>query len=156
MKKSSFYKIALPLLFIPVIFSSCKKIQENFLLRGLWELQGIYVDTIPDNQMNNFLPSFANGDDCCNYKLGFEQDDVVVGYYVTYDSLNYVAAGTWRLDEYNKIVFKLENYIDGEFTLTRTGNRIYKMESDNNHIKAFDGINPDLDTTYTRLELKRL
>lgn len=134
---------------------SCKKIQEDYIVKGLWELNGAYIDTFSNNQMNTFLPLYANGNDCCRYKVSFEDDNYVFAYYITYDSINYIAYGTWELLGYNKLYLKLDKYVDGEFDIKRRGARKFDMISEANHIEAFDGISPALDTTYTRLEVTK-
>lgn len=136
--------------------TSCKKIQEDFIVKGLWRLQGAYIDTFSTNQMNVFLPLYANGNKCCEYKVDFQNDDVVFGYYSTYDTFNYVVIGNWELLKYNQIYIKLDKYVDGVFDIDKVGNKRYDMISEENHIKLFDGISPELDTTYTRLEVERL
>ena len=50
--------------------SSCKKAREDVLIKGLWDLQGVYVDTIMQNQMDN-LPYWPDGNKCCEYRLDF-------------------------------------------------------------------------------------
>src|SRR5258706_12459982 len=89
--------LALSLIFLSV--SSCKKVRENKLISGLWKLDDIYVDTISKNQLEN-LPHFTDGNNCCNYRLDFQDGDVVFGYYLTYDTFNFVTTGTWPLTDY--------------------------------------------------------
>ncbi|MCS6935334.1 MAG: hypothetical protein NZM35_09330 [Chitinophagales bacterium] len=134
---------------------SCRKIQEGMIIKGLWTLEGFYVDTFSKNMMEIFLPYYNTGNGCCRYKIDFQDDDLVTGYYFTHDTLNYLVAGTWKLIKYNKIYVKLDNYVDGEFTIEKIGNKRYEMISDSNRIKAFEVIMPHLDTAYTRIVARR-
>lgn len=132
--------------------SSCKKAREDVLIKGLWDLQGIYVDTIIQNQMDN-LPYWPDGNKCCEYRLDFQDNDVLFGYYLTHDTFNYVTPGKWYLEDYDHIYIKVDNYIDGVFEIKKPTPDHFKLESDANHVRAFDGT--DLDTTYTRIEIER-
>lgn len=150
-------KIFRALIGVVVILSigSCKKIQEDMIVKGLWTLESVQIDTFPQNQMETFLQHYNTGNDCCRYQVDFQDNDVVFGYYVTHDTFNYVTIGKWKLNKYNEIYVKLDKYVDGNFTIHKVGNKKYEMESDANHIKAFDGISAELDTTYTKLTVKR-
>lgn len=134
--------------------SSCKKAREDVLIKGLWDLEGVYVDTIPTNQLNN-LQSWTDGNKCCEYRLDFLDNDIVFGYYLAYDSLHYVTPGTWRLVDYDHIYIQVDQYLDGEFEISKPTPNTFKLESEENHVAFFDGVNADLDTTYTRVEMKR-
>lgn len=134
--------------------SSCKKAREDVLVKGLWDLQEIYVDTIAKNQMEN-MPFWTDGNNCCEYRLDFQDNDVLFGYYLTHDTFNYISIGKWYLTDYDHIYMKVDNYVDGIFEITKPVPTQFKLESDANHVKAFDGINPDLDTTYTQIQIER-
>lgn len=143
--------------FISVAFSfnSCKKITEDQIINGLWKLNGAYISTSLDNYLDH-LPLYTNGNNCCIYKLDFERDGVVFAYYITYDSINNLAAGNWKLNSDTEINMKVGTFIDGTFTITKPTLKHWKLTSDHNHIKAYDGINPQLDTTYTQLDMQKI
>lgn len=135
--------------------NSCKKIQEDELLSGLWRFNAVYVNDSTSNFMLNF-PHFPNGNDCCAYRVDFQRDNIVIAYYLTYDTFNYVVAGTWQLNHYNEMYMKFDNYFDGTFTVKKKTNKDYDLSSDANHLKVFDGINPVLDTTKMKIEMERI
>lgn len=153
-----FYKFYLSLIIIVVAmftFSSCKKITEDQIINGLWVVNEVNIDTFSTNYLDG-LPHFPSGNDCCNYKLDFEKDGVVLAYYLTYDTFSYVTAGNWEVTKYNQVYINVDRFIDGIFDITKPGIRKWKLESDANHIRAYDGINPLLDTTYTKIQMEKL
>ena len=141
--------------FIIFSFNSCKKITEDQLINGLWKLDQVNIDTSSVNYMNTFR-NFANGNNCCVYKMDFQKDDVVVAYYLTYDTFTLVTAGNWSVPEYNKITIKLDNFLDGTFDILKPSPGKWDLTSSANHIKAFDGINAQFDTTYTKLVMEKI
>lgn len=152
------YKVlAFTALLTTVAFSSCKKIREDNFIKGLWKLNSIYVDTLSANQMNA-LPYFSNGNDCCEYRLDFQDNDVLFGYYFTYDTFNNsgFALGRWKLNSYNTIDLELGGYIDGRFDIEKPTPKTFRFSSDANHIKAFEGLYPNLDTAATTLNIEKL
>ena len=141
--------IALLLVFAP----SCKKTTENQLIDGLWSLQQVYLDTMTTNYLNKFY-MFTHGHECCFYKMDFNQDGELDGFYVTNDSINYVSIGHWNLLDYNRVYMNVDSFIDGNFTIKKTTLSQWELTSDTNHVKLFDnGVNPQFDTCYTKLEL---
>ncbi|MFN8298977.1 MAG: hypothetical protein U0T75_07735 [Chitinophagales bacterium] len=152
------YKFAL--LFASVtllVLPSSKKIREDNFIKGLWRLKSIYVDTITTNQMD-VLPYFSNGNNCCEYRLDFQDNDVLFGYYFTYDTFNNsgFAVGTWKLNSYNTVDIELGGYLDGRFDIEKPSPKTFRFTSDANHIKAFDGIYPALDTAKTEVNIEQL
>lgn len=133
--------------------SSCKKAREDVLIKGLWDLTDVYVDTIAANQMNN-LPYWTSGNNCCEYRLDFQDNDVLFGYYLTHDTFSYISIGKWYLTDYDHIYMKVDNFADGIFEIKKPVPTQFKLESNANHVKMFDGI-PGLDTTYTKLEIEQ-
>lgn len=135
--------------------SSCRKIQEDTFIKGLWKLNGMYFDTIQQNQMDVHFPGYSSPDKCCVYKLDFQSDNVVFGYYLTNDTFSYVAIGDWEIVKYNEIQMKIDSFADGTFDIEKTTIKKFQLTSDNNHVKYFDG-DPLKDTIVTRLEIERI
>ena len=152
-----FRTIALVLLFASVIFSfnSCKKITEDQIVQGLWKVNTVHIGTSTDNYLNQF-PSYLNGDDCCAYKLDFERDGVVLAYYIANNSVIDLDAGTWYLNSGNEIFIQVGNFIDGTFDIEKPSLKRWKLTSDFNHVQIQDSINPQLDTTYTKLDMTKI
>jgi hypothetical protein len=137
-------------------FNSCKKITEDQIINGLWSVQTVYIG--PGSTTNYLLqlPHYADGNDCCYYKLDFERDGVVVAYYLTYDSLNSIEAGSWELNSGSEIQLKVGTFLDGTFTIEKPTLKHWRLTSAFNHVMAYDSINPALDTTLTIMEMKKL
>jgi hypothetical protein len=141
------------LLFILLIIPSCKKTTENQLVNGLWNLNSVNLDTSSVNYLDNF-PEF--GGSCCGYKLSFQQNDILLGYYIANDSIKRLVSGTWTVTSYTEVTMKVDSFIDGTFTIDRTTLNHWQLTSNKNHIIAFDnGVNPQFDTCYTKLDMTR-
>lgn len=149
--------IILVLLFVSVLFSfnSCKKITEDQIVQGLWKVKGAYVGVSLDNYLEQ-LPNYTDGNECCTYKLSFERDGIVVAYYITYNTIQELTAGNWYLNSGNEIYIKVGTFIDGTFDIAKPSLKHWKLSSDFNHISAYDSINPQLDTTYTQLDMLKI
>jgi hypothetical protein len=136
-------------------FSACKKITEDQIINGLWRIQYVHVGPTVFNYLDS-LPHYSDGNECCFYKLDFERDGVVIAYYLTYDSLNSINAGTWSLISGNEIELNVGDFLDGTFEIEKPTPRHWNLTSEANHIRAYDGINPALDTAWTSITMKKL
>ena len=132
--------------------SSCKKAREDVLVKGLWNLQTLYIDTIAQNQMET-LPHWTEGNDCCLYRLDFQDNDVLFGYYLTHDTFSYISVGKWYLTDYDHIYMKVDSFADGIFEIKKPVPTLFKLESDANHVKKFEGT--PLDTASTSIEIEQ-
>ncbi len=150
MKKNYLF---LGLLVVVAMVSSCRKIQEDQLLKGLWVVEGLYFDTITTNQLTNFFPGHDATSKCCQYKINFDEDNLVIGYYLTNDSFTYVTTGLWELSAYNKLQLKLDNFANGEFEIKNKGIKKRHLISEKNIIPSLSGSLSGFDTTYTRIQL---
>lgn len=142
-------------LFILIICTtnSCKKTTESEL-NGLWKVKTVNADTASSNYLNQF-PNFAGCSNCA-YKLSFQESDVVIGYYISNDSILHISTGTWIVPTYGTVTIKVDNFIDGTFTITRPLLNHWILTSQKNHIAAFDnGVNPQYDTTYTKIDMNK-
>lgn len=140
---------------ITVGFSSCKKITEDQVVNGLWVINWVQVGLSTDNYLNQ-LPHYSDGNDCCFYKLNFERDGVVLSYYIAHNNFVSVDAGNWSLNSGNEIVMKVGTFIDGTFDIEKTSLKHWRLSSSANHIAAYDSINPQLDTAYTLIDMKKI
>lgn len=153
-----FYKIPLFISFAVALIagvSSCKKITEDQLINGLWQVNKVTIDTSTSNYLNT-LPYYSNGDDCCEYKLAFEKDNVVIAYYITYDSFARYDIGTWEATAYKEVYINVDDFIDGTFKVAQPVSNVKRriLTSEENHIKAFD--NTALDTALTTIEMQNI
>lgn len=133
---------------------SCKKITEDNLINGLWILNEVNIDTASSNYLAT-LPHYSGNGECCQYKMDFEKDGTMLTFYITHDTLHSVHGGTWYVTQYKQVYMQVDNFIDGTFDIEQTTINKRTLTSDKNHIEAFDGINPALDTTFTKLELEK-
>ena len=140
-------------LFIAVSYNSCKKIIEDQLINGLWQVTNVSIDNSTDNYLNT-LPYYPNGNDCCAYKLDFERDNTVIAYYIANNNFNRVFAGNWEVTAYNEIYVQVDSFIDGTFKITQPSIKARVLTSDANHIKAFDGTLTD--TAETVITMKKI
>lgn len=157
------YKVlpsALVLLTLTALLPSCKKIQEDMLINGTWQLNAFYIDSSANNPstfnaMDLILPYYNQGGDCCRYVVDFADNDSVYAYYITYDTFNYIKSGSWELLEYNKIYVNLDEYVDGVFGIKKESPRHFILTSEANHIRYFDNISPAMDTSRVRIKITR-
>lgn len=135
--------------------NSCRKIQEDTFIKGLWKINGLYFDTLSQNQMPTHFDGFTAGNNCCVYKLDFQEDNVVFGYYLKNNQFQTVEIGSWEITKYNQIQLQIDSFADGIFDIEKTTVKKFELTSDQNRIKYYDG-NPAMDTTYTKLEIERI
>jgi len=130
-------------------FNSCKKITEDQLINGLWQVENVSVNGSSDNYLET-LPHFTDGNDCCAYKLDFEKDNTVIAYYITYNNFNRISAGNWEATAYNEVYIKVDSFMDGTFKITQPSIKKRVLTSDENYIKALT------DTTETVIEMRKI
>lgn len=137
--------------------SSCKKTTEDQLINGLWRLEDVYLDTSTTNYLNKF-PEFANGNNCCAYKMNFDESDVILAFYIANDTIKSLSYGTWNLVAYNQVYIKLDSFMDGTFNIAKPSLKHWELTTSTNHVKAFDGMVPPspFDTCYTKVEMYKL
>ncbi len=135
-------------------FSSCKKITQDQLINGLWQVEKVKVslDTV-ENYLTT-LPQYREDDDCCSYKLDFEKDNTVIAYYIANGSFNRILAGNWQVTAYNEIYMQVDSFIDGVFKITQPAIKRRVLTGERNHIKAYDG--SPLDTVMTVIEMRKI
>lgn len=135
------------------VFSGCKKITQDQLIKGLWKVNTVYIDSSTTNYLTT-LPHFTDGNDCCAYKLDFEADNTVIAYYLAYDNFEKIVAGNFEVTGYNEVFIKVDSFMDGTFKITQPSLRKRKLNSESNHIKANDGT--PLDTAATVIEMEKI
>ena len=142
------------LIFVAFTSNSCKKTTESELMNGLWKLNSAYLDTSGTNYLNRF-PNF--GSSYCAYKLSFQESDIVIGYYISNDSILRIVTGTWNVPAYSQVYVKVDSFIDGTFNISRPSLTHWDLTTNYNHIAAFDhGVNTQFDTSYTKLDMTKL
>jgi len=133
-------------------FNSCKKITEDYLINGLWQVTEVNINGSSVNYLDS-LPHYTTGNDCCAYKLDFERDNTVIAYYIAHDNFERIEAGNYKVTDYNEVFIKVDNFIDGTFEITQPSIKKRVLTSDANHIEAYDGT--ALDTTATVIKMQK-
>jgi len=149
--------LVISFLLLVLIFTlgACKKTTESELMNGLWQVNTVNLDTAGSNYLNTF-PNFAGCANCA-YKLSFQEQDVVIGYYISNDSIKHISTGTWLVPDYTHVTIKVDNFIDGTFSITRPLLSHWILTTSFNHVAAFDGgVNPQFDTCYTKIDMTKL
>ncbi len=131
-------------------FGSCKKITQDQLINGLWQVTNVQVDTSTANFLDTHLPHFADGNNCCAYKLDFEKDNTVIAYYITNDSFNRYDLGFWEATAYKEIYVQVDSFLDGTFKITQPSIKSRELNSDANYIPALG------DTLPTMFEMEKI
>lgn len=134
-------------------FNSCKKITEDQLINGLWQVENVSVNGSSTNYLET-LPLYPDGNECCTYKLDFEKDNTVIAYYITYNNFNRISAGNWEATAYNEVYIQVDSFMDGTFKITQPSIKKRVLTSDANHIKALDGT--PTDTAETVIEMRKI
>ncbi|CAN5294897.1 hypothetical protein BH09BAC1_BH09BAC1_28100 [soil metagenome] len=144
--------LALSILVIITLTTSCVKIQNMVIMKGDWELVNYKLDTSSTNFMLSVLPSYENPPGCCKYKIDFQDNDKVVGTYFVNDTVNYRVEGTWSLDEKSKLYINLDKYVNGIFDVDRQNRKTYQLTTQVNTIEYLPGYLLQVPTT---LDIKR-
>jgi hypothetical protein len=137
---------------VVICCNSCKKETEDQLINGIWSLEQVYFDTSTSNYLNTY-PEFTQGNSCCYYNMNFEDNGVVLAYYEVHDSIKYLVSGTWSLPDYNNVYIKCDNFMDGNFSISKPSLKHWELVSTANHISLFDSTASVFDTAYTKLEI---
>lgn len=135
--------------------ASCRKIIENNLVKGLWEIESIAIDTTTLNNRNtpyvralinkananngNYLHAFLEGytenQNKAYYRIKYERDGIVFTYYNIGDSNVYTTIGKWELIKADEIHQKVDRFWEGVFDLKKDGTTNYIYKSGMNYIK---------------------
>lgn len=138
-----------------VTFSSCKKITEDQLINGLWQVTKINVEGDTIENLLTTLPFYNPNDENCSYKLDFEKDNTVIAYYIANGSFVTIHAGNWDVTAYNEIYVNVDSFIDGVFKIYQPpASKTRKLTGEENHIRYYDGT--ALDTALTTIEMRKL
>ena len=136
-------------------FNSCKKITQDQLINGLWKVNTVTIDTSSYNYLNT-LRHYPDGNECCAYKLDFEKDNVVIAYYIAYNDIEKIVAGSWEAVDYNTVTVQVDSFMDGNFEIARPSPKHWKLTGEKNHLPIFDGVNPALDTAETFIDMQKI
>ena len=124
---------------IITMLSSC----EVFVDFGLKDTtQELYDARIPQlgqvNTLPVILPGYQQNDGNYRYLINFYGINRCVCSYYAADTLNYEVEGTWSLPKHDVLRIDLDEYVDGDFQMTKLEKDIFLLTTDNNYIEAFD------------------
>lgn len=144
------HKASFSLLFISILFFSCKKIQEKRIINGTWKVANVELNHANINVMEVFLDGYKSNSKCCSYIVDFRDDNTCTGTYYRNDSLVYTVKGEWVLKKFNLIYVNLDSYVNADLAVDRHSRNYYTLETEENMVAALGQVLP------TKLEIKRL
>lgn len=120
---------------------SCEVFVDFGLKDSTYEL---YDARIPDGFQGNALyllmPGYQENDPAYRYIIHFYGNERCTGTYYAADTLNYEVEGTWSLPKHDVLRIDLDDYVDGDFLMTKLEKDLFFLSSDENYI---DIIQPD-------------
>jgi len=117
---------------------ACDKIYHIYAIKGEWEVESVEINGGSTNMLEAFLPYFKYKNNCCSYKIYFDNDGVAKAEYYTYDTLNYEIIGEWELKSNKVMYIHLDEYVNGDFEIEIVNSNKMNMYSKENHINAYN------------------
>ncbi len=132
------FKVVIFLFCTIMILCACQKIYNIYVIKGEWEVGSVEINGGSTNMMETFLPYFYYKNNCCSYKIYFDDDGTAKAEYYTFDTLNYEIFGTWELKDAKHIYMNLDEYVDGNFEIEIVNPNEMIMYAEENQIKAYN------------------
>lgn len=134
---------------------SCKKIQENKIIKDKWLVTKIVSDIFPnENSMERLLRGYESNSECCKYYVDFFDDGTATGTYYKDNAIVQVDSGFWRLDEFNVQFIQIGKYIDAVWDIEKIEKKKYQLSADDNKSLLFPN-NPPV-VSKTVMDITRL
>lgn len=115
--------------------TACEVIVDFGLKNATFQL---YDARIPDgyegNAMELMMPGFQDNNPDYRYIIHFYGNDRCTGAYYAADTLNYEVEGTWSLPKHDVLRIDLDDYVDGDFLMTKLEKDVFYLTSDANII----------------------
>lgn len=166
--KKIFISIAIALI-VTTTFS-CRKIREDNLVKGLWQIQSLKIDTNSINNrsnaavralidtayanggnfMHSLLPNYTANKPNAYYRIKYDRDDIVFSYYNINETNVYTVLGKWDLLEADVMYQKTDDFIDGFFDVKNKSTNEYEFSSSSNYISKWN------DTVSMIIKIKRV
>ena len=119
------------------MMSSCKKIKQNYIMNGEWDVLEVTLNGGSLNQMEQFLPGFTTGSDCCSYVMSFEDEGFCSTILTIDGDITAYSEGEWDMPNRNQLYFKVDEYVDGTFDLSKEGDGVWILDAPVNNIEAY-------------------
>ncbi|MBI1287748.1 MAG: hypothetical protein GC178_09235 [Flavobacteriales bacterium] len=113
-------------------FSGCEVFVDMGLKDSTFEM---YRAIIPGGDLNLntlLLPGYKENDPGYRYIINYYGNDRCVGKYYAADTLNYTVEGTWSLPNPDVLRLKIDQFVDGDFKITKLDKITYLLETDAN------------------------
>lgn len=128
---------------------------EVFVEFGLKDTtQELYDARIPGgfdgNALYLMMPGYEENNPAYRYMINFYDNDRCTGTYYAADTVNYEVEGTWSLPKHDVLRIDLDQYVDGDFLMTKLEKDVFYLSSDENYINI---IQPD--TIQLRMYIRR-
>lgn len=113
-------------------FSGCEVFVDFGLKNSTFEM---YRANIPGDELNLntlLLPGYKEDDSAYRYVIKYYGNDRCTGEYYAADTLNYKVEGTWSLIEPDVLRLDIDQFVDGDFKITKLDKITYLLESESN------------------------
>lgn len=112
--------------------SGCEVFVDFGLKSSTFEL---YDSRIPGNELNMMtlmLQGYQPNNPEFRYIVKYYDNDRCTGEYYAADTLKYMVEGTWSLPEPDVLRIDLDNFVDGDFKISKLDKITYVLESESN------------------------
>lgn len=124
---------------LSIIATSCQVFVDFGLKDTTQELYDARIPGLgPNNTLPGILPGYEQNNPSYRYLINFFGNNRCVATYYAADTLNYEVEGTWSLPKHDVLRVDLDQYVDGDFQMTKLEKDVFFLSTDNNYIEAFD------------------
>ena len=125
-----------------LIFSTCRKAEENNFKDGEWRISTLRMNKDTADALRLFLPIYSAQGSKSKYDFDFADNKIVLSTYYFQDTIVFTKEGEWELREKNEMYLYVDNFINGTFSLTKLSADEYNFTSteDSNYIEALDSV----------------
>jgi hypothetical protein len=113
-------------------FFGCEVFVDFGLKSSTFEL---YHSEIPGNELNMMtlmLQGYQPNNPKFRYIIKYYDNDRCTGQYYAADTLKYEVEGVWSLPKPDVLRIKLDNFVDGDFKITKLDKITYLLKSESN------------------------
>ena len=115
-----------------LFLNGCEVFVDLGLKTSTFELYDSHIPGGTLNMMEVLLDDYDRNDPAYRYIINYYDNDKCVGRYYAADTLNYEVEGTWSLPEPDVLRIDLDQFVDGDFKITKLDKVTYLLESDAN------------------------